>query len=170
LSADTLGPVPEIRSFQPQDLAAVEEIIRRLDAYFTPDVPEKIGVDISAHSAWVLVDGDEVLGVSVVERRFVGVAEILWMAIDPSWRGRGAGTQLLSHVIDILRAEGVALVEVKTLDRSSDYEPYVATRAFWEGRGFVQIDRIDPLPGWQPGNPCAIYLTVLTAPGHERAV
>lgn len=38
-------------------------------------------------------------------------------------------------------------MEVKTLDASSGYEPYGATRTFWEGRGFVQIDCIDPLPG-----------------------
>jgi hypothetical protein len=49
------------------------------------------------------------------------------------------------------------MVEVKTLDASSGYEPYVATRTFWEHRGFVQIDCIDPLPGWDSGNPSAIY-------------
>jgi GNAT superfamily N-acetyltransferase len=151
-------PVPEVRSFEEKDLPTIRDIIQRLDAYFTPDVPEKIGDDIKAHSAWVLVEGDRVIGVSVVDRRSVDVAEILWMAIDLDWRGRGAGTQLLSFVTDMLTADDVAVIEVKTLDRSSDYEPYVATRAFWEGRGFVQIDRIDPLPGWQPGNPCGIYV------------
>jgi GNAT superfamily N-acetyltransferase len=150
--------VPTVRSFQSKDLPIVKAIIQRLDAYFTPDVPEKIGHDISAHQTWVLVEGDRVVGVSVVDRRSSEVAEILWMAIDLDWRGRGAGTQLLSFVLEFLSADGVAVVEVKTLDRSSDYEPYEATRAFWEGRGFVQIDRIDPLPGWQPGNPCAIYV------------
>ena len=55
------------------------------------------------------------------------------------------------------------LVEVKTLDVSAGYEPYVSTRAFWERRGFRQIDCIDPLPGWQPGNPSAIYVAALVA-------
>jgi hypothetical protein len=53
------------------------------------------------------------------------------------------------------------VVEVKTLDRSAGNEPYQATRAFWEGRGFVQVDTIDPLPGWPPGNPAAIYVAAL---------
>ena len=52
----------------------------------------------------------------------------------------------------LLRAIGDHLV-----DAPSGYEPYVATRAFWEHRGFVQIDCIDPLPGWDPGSPSAIY-------------
>ena len=64
------------------------------------------------------------------------------------------------------RATGVEVVEVKTLDASAEYEPYVATRAFWEARGFVQVDCIDPLPDWQPGNPAAIYVAALTS---ERA-
>jgi len=32
---------------------------------------------------------------------------------------------------------------------------------FWERAGFVQMDTIDPLPGWQPGNPAAIYVAAL---------
>ena len=46
-------------------------------------------------------------------------------------------------------------MEAKTLDRSSGYRPYEATRAFWERNGFVHVDTIDPLPGWEPGNPAA---------------
>ena len=44
---------------------------------------------------------------------------------------------------------------------SSGYRPYQATRAFWERNGFVHIDTIDPLPGWEPGNPAAIYVAAL---------
>ena len=51
--------------------------------------------------------------------------------------------------------------EAKTLDRSSGYRPYEATRAFWERNGFVHVDTIDPLPGWEPGNPAAIYVAAL---------
>jgi hypothetical protein len=52
-------------------------------------------------------------------------------------------------------------VEAKTLDRSSGYRPYEATRAFWERNGFIHVDTIDPLPGWPPGNPAAIYVAAL---------
>ena len=60
-----------------------------------------------------------------------------------------------------LRDQGVALVEVKTLDRSAGYAPYIATNAFYERNGFVQIDCIDEFPGWPPGNPAAIYVAAL---------
>jgi hypothetical protein len=73
------------------------------------------------------------------------------------------GATLVDHVLDELSADSVQIVEVKTLDPSADYEPYDATRAFWLARGFIQLDTIDPLPGWPPGNPAAI-LAVALAP------
>jgi len=39
----------------------------------------------------------------------------------------------------------------------------VATRGFEAHRGFVPVDTIDPLPGWSPGNPAAIYVAALRA-------
>lgn len=90
-------------------------------------------------------------------------AEILWIAVDPSRRGRGLGTVLLDRVLDDLAADGASVIVAKTLDRSAGYPPYEATRAFWEHRGFVHVDTIDPLPGWQPGNPAAIYIAALRA-------
>lgn len=45
-----------------------------------------------------------------------------------------------------LAADSISVVKAKTLDSSAGYKPYEATRAFWERRGFVQVDTIDPLP------------------------
>jgi GNAT superfamily N-acetyltransferase len=143
------------------DLEVAVAIVRGLADYFTVDVPEKVEHDATAHEAWVLTETDAVLGFAVAERRSTAGAEILWMAVESTRRGVGAGTILLNQVIEELQAEGVAVVEVKTLDASVDYKPYEATRAFWEARGFVQVDTIDPLPGWQPGNPAAIYVAAL---------
>ncbi len=83
------------------------------------------------------------------------------MAVDPARRGRGFGTVLLERVRGELAAGGVSVVEAKTLDRSAGYQPYEATRAFWERRGFIQVDTVVPLRGWQPGNPAAIYIAAL---------
>lgn len=139
----------------------LEEIVRGLPDYFTDDVPDKVHTDCIGHGAWVLVDADQVVGFVIAEQRRPLAAEILWMAIASARRGRGEGTLLLNAVLDDLGADGASVVEVKTLDKSSDYRPYEATRAFWEARGFVHLDTIDPLPGWQPGNPSAIYVAAL---------
>ncbi|MQA95094.1 MAG: GNAT family N-acetyltransferase [Streptosporangiales bacterium] len=172
------GRVP-IRRLRPDEAGACAEIVLSLPDYFTDDVPDKVREGFAAHEAWGLTDPgagaapdpgagggapvqeDRVVGFAIVERRSARAAEITWMAVGREWRGAGRGTRLLERVLDGLAAEGVSLVEVKTLDGSAGYAPYEATRAFWERRGFVQIDTIDPLPGWQPGNPAAICVAAL---------
>lgn len=153
--------MPAVRRFTSEDAPAAALIIEGLPDYFTEDVPEKVQRDAERQDAWVLTDSGAIAGIAVTARKSAGAAEILWIAVDASRRGRGYGTQLLGHVLNCLADAGISVVEAKTLDRSSGYEPYVATRAFWERNGFVQIDTIDPLPGWQPGNPAAIYVAAL---------
>jgi GNAT superfamily N-acetyltransferase len=103
------------------------------------------------------------VGFAIVERRGEHAAEILWTAVAAEQRGGGLGTRLIDQVLDELRADRVQIVEVKTLDASAEYAPYEETRAFWLGRGFVQLDTIDPLPQWPPGNPAAILAVALAA-------
>jgi len=149
-----------VRRSLPDDLDACLAIVRALPDYFTDDVPDAIRHDLQKHEGWVADDG-AAAGFVVVDRRSSAAAEILWAAVHPARRGAGVGTILIDHVLDALAAEGVLLVEAKTLDRAAGYPPYEATRAFWERRGFVQVDSIDPMPGWQPGSPCALYVAAL---------
>ena len=160
-----MGRMVAVRRFEDGDAAAVAAIVEGLPDYFTSDVPEKAPRDAERHDAWVLTsadaDADAVTGFAVVARKSAGGAEILWIAVEAARRGHGHGTMLLGHVLDHLAADGVSVVEAKTLDASSGYQPYEATRAFWERNGFVYLDMIDPLPDWQPGSPAAIYVAAL---------
>jgi ribosomal protein S18 acetylase RimI-like enzyme len=153
--------MPAVRRFAAEDAPAVTAIIRGLPDYFTDDVPAKAEHDAADHEAWVITGPDGVAGFAIAARKSPGGAEILWIAVEAARRGQGHGTRLLGHVLGDLAAAGVSVVEAKTLDASSGYQPYEATRAFWERNGFVQVDTIDPLPGWQPGNPAAIYVAAL---------
>jgi GNAT superfamily N-acetyltransferase len=150
-----------VRAGNPQDADRCVAIIAALPTFFTDDVPDKVRSDLREHDTWVVGDADAVLGFAVVQRRGKRAAEILWAAVAPERRGEGLGTRLIDHVLEQLRSDGAQLVEVKTLDPSAEYAPYAATRAFWLARGFVQLDTIDPLPGWQPGNPAAILAAAL---------
>jgi ribosomal protein S18 acetylase RimI-like enzyme len=152
-----------VRPALPADADACGEVVRSLPDFFTPDVPATVAADLARLDASVVTDGEQVVGFVVVDRRSPRAAEVVWAAVAASRRGAGAGTALLDHVLDGLAADGVLVVEVKTLDRSAGYPPYEATLAFWEGRGFVQVDTIDPLPGWTPGNPCALYVAALAS-------
>lgn len=157
-----ITPVLRVRPRVPDDLEACLGIVRSLPEFFTADVLGTIRSDFGQHQSWV-ADDAEVVGFAIVDRRSSTAAEILWAAVHRDRRGTGIGTLLIEHVLDALAGNGVLIVEAKTLDRSADYGPYESTRAFWERRGFVQIDRIDPMPGWQSGNPCALYVAALTA-------
>ena len=150
-----------VRRSVARDAVACIEIIRGLPDFFTDEEREQVAQDLLTLDTWVIAEGPCVIGFTVVERRSDFTAELLWMAVALDKRGRGTGTQLLTHVLDVLAAEGVSLVEVKTLDQSADYEPYETTRAFWQQRGFFHIDTIDPMPGWPPGNPAALYVAAL---------
>lgn len=144
------------------DAEACAAVARALPDHFTDDVPAKVLAHVGAHGAWLLTDRRLLLSFVVVERRGPA-AEILWMATHPGAQRHGHGTHLLERTFSDLRAEGVELVEVKTLDASADYAPYQATRAFWRRMGFLHVDTIDPYPAWGPGNPCAIYVAALAA-------
>jgi hypothetical protein len=120
------------------DVDGCIEVLRGLPDYFTPDTHQQVAVGIRADDAWCRGHGRIVGKPVLLQQRYRLSAEITSKAIEQA------------------RSLGLRAIEVKTLDESSDYEPYIATRAFWERMGFVQIDCIDPLPGWPPGNPSAI--------------
>ena len=154
--------VPSVRPLQPPDLEACVAIVRGLPEFFTDDVPDALRAEAAKDRCWVIEDV-RLVGFAVVRERSRRAVEITWAAVESDQRDRGLGSVLIEHVLNDLDDEGVELVEVKTLDDSSSYDPYVATRHFWQRRGFVKVDVIDPLPGWQPGNPAAIYVAALTA-------
>jgi GNAT superfamily N-acetyltransferase len=156
-----MSDMDAVRRYTAGDAPAVTAIIRGLADYFTDDVPAKAERDAADHEAWVITDAGTVAGFAIAARKSPAGAEILWIGVELGRRGGGLGTTLLGHVLDHLAATGISVVEAKTLDASSGYRPYEATRAFWERNGFVHVDTIDPLPDWEPGNPAAIYVAAL---------
>jgi ribosomal protein S18 acetylase RimI-like enzyme len=109
-----------VRPFQAGDAPAATAIVRGLPDYFTEDVPDKVEHDAARHQAWVITDPGTVAGFAIAARKSTGGAEILWIAVDAARRGRGHGTRLLGHVLDHLGADGISVVEAKTLDRLTD--------------------------------------------------
>jgi ribosomal protein S18 acetylase RimI-like enzyme len=150
-----------VREARASDVDGCIDVLAALPDYFTPDTHDLVRVSLRTQRAWVAVEAGVVVGFVLVEGRYSGTAEITYAAVRPERRGQGIGSALVDEVFRALAEAGVAIVEVKTLDASAGYEPYVATRAFWERCGFRQIDCIDPHPGWQPGNPAGVYVAAL---------
>lgn len=133
-------------------------MLAALPGYFTPDTHDDLRQRFSTCEAWVAARGKQIVGCVLLQPRYSRSAEIRYAAVRPEEQRSGIGRRLVTGLLD---ATDHPVIEVKTLDESSNYEPYVGTRAFWEAMGFVQIDCIDPLPGWRPGNPSAIYVCAL---------
>ena len=153
-----------IRPGDSTDVDACVQILRELPDHFTPDTYADARDVYMRTRTWVATNGPDVIGFMTVEQRFPHSAEIRYAAVTREHQGSGVGSALLAAAVRQFQGEGVHVLEVKTLDASMPYEPYDATRAFWERSDFVQVDCIDPMPGWGPGNPAAIYVRPLEPP------
>ena len=92
-------------------------------------------------------------------RHFPEAAEIYLMAVDPAAHRRGAGRALVNALEADLRADGVSLLQVKTLGPSHPDPGYTKTRAFYASLGFQPLEEIHGL--WDPGSPCLIMVKIL---------
>ena len=134
-------------------------MLAALPTHFTPDTHDDLRERFDQCEVWVATDAADIIGCVMLQPRDPQSGEIYYAGVVPDRQRNGIGRKLVTELLDHTNH---SVVEVKTLDASSGYEPYVTTRAFWEAMGFIQIDCIDPLPGWQPGNPAAIYVRPLT--------
>lgn len=106
------------------------------------------------HGAWVAVDDDgAVLGLLSGRRHFPECAEIEIMAVRPDRFRRGVGRALVDAFEAQYAADGVRLIEVKTLGPSHPDEGYARTREFYLGLGFLRIEETDL---WGEDNPALI--------------
>ena len=123
------------------DAGGCAAVLAALPDFFTPDTHAQVAPALGEHRGWAAVEDDAVIGFVIAEVRYRESAEITFAAVLPDRRGAGIGTALVNEALATLANDGVKVVEVKTLDASSGYEPYVATRAFWEG-AWVPANRL----------------------------
>lgn len=136
-------------------------IAEGLPEYFTQSALDALQQDLGRNTIWLAHEEQQIVGFACVLRKSSPVAEILWMAVEKDRRRRGVGSMLLDAASRELATAGVRLLMAKTLAPDVEYAPYEATRRFYEKKGFIHLETIDPYPGWDPGNPCAIYVRVL---------
>ncbi len=85
--------------------------------------------------------------------------ELHVMGVLPEYHRRGIGRALVERAAAYARAEGFALLHVKTLAPSDPDPGYAATRAFYEALGFVPLEELPQV--WGPENPCLLLVRVL---------
>jgi GNAT superfamily N-acetyltransferase len=150
-----------VRKGSPEDIAGCLAIVDGSPEFFNEQGRRDARGHFDQHPFFVLREGDTVLGFAVVARKYPRVAELVLAAVNPARRRQGVGREILEHVARVLKQEGVAILEVKTLAAEGRSKGYEATRAFYEKNGFLHVETVSPYPAWGPGNPCAIYIRAL---------
>ena len=145
-----------------EDFGACYEIAVSLPHFFTKEVvDELLPSDLRRFGAIVAEVNQSIEGFLVAYQKTPHIADILWLAVREQAQGKGVGAALIQGVADAFSAAGVMILEVKTLAPGTSSVGYQATRRFYESHGFEILEIIDPFPGWNPGNPCAIYVKPL---------
>lgn len=163
-----------------QSPATVDRLLRSLPEWF--GIEEAIvsyvaaAADLPTYLAWPAGDAAAVaeerrpVGVLLAVRHFPSAAEIYLMAVDRAVHRRGAGRALVEALERDLKADGVRLLQVKTLGPTEPDAGYRRTRLFYTSMGFEPLEEI---VGLWPGNPCLIMVKTLELRGgglRHRAV
>lgn len=112
-----------------------------------------------AKETWTVRSGDgRVVGVTLIDRHFPNVAEFYLMVVDREFHGTGVGTAMIDAIEADAVAEGVRLLEVKTLGPSHPDAGYAVTRHFYASRGFLPLEETEL---WGAGTPCLIMVKPL---------
>jgi GNAT superfamily N-acetyltransferase len=151
-----------------QDPSTVDRLLRLLPGWFGIE-SSVVGYvakaqELPTYLAWPgrgSADQDvdrQPVGVLLAARHFPGAAEIYLMAVAPAVHRLGVGRALVQALEADLAADGVHLLQVKTLGPSQPDAGYERTRRFYASMGFLPLEEIDGL--W-PENPCLILVKVL---------
>lgn len=145
----------KIRKAKKEDLESCIAIARDLSEWFDAKEIQEISKNILSFPTFIIED-DGIQAFAILENKSADTVEIKHFAVARNRQHMGLGTKLIGYIES--EYSDKEYIEVKTLDESADYAPYKNTRAFYEKNGFVKIEVIDSYPGWEPGNPCAVYL------------
>ncbi len=146
----------KIRKMIASDQEKCLKIANGLKEWFSRETLEEMQEKLGEYDTFIYEDKGSIKGFLALQEEFQGVLEVVWIAVKKNCHNKGIGTALLEYIVK--NTDGGKVLKVKTLDNTEVYKPYEATRAFYEKNGFLKIAVIDPYPGWEEGNPCAIYV------------
>jgi GNAT superfamily N-acetyltransferase len=107
--------------------------------------------------------GDEDVGFLTLVRHSRYAAEVYVMAVLPEFHRHGIGRALLEHAEEMLAADGVEFLQVKTLSPSKADDGYDKTRAFYLAYGFRPLEEFRDL--WDADNPALQMIKVIPTVG-----
>jgi GNAT superfamily N-acetyltransferase len=137
-------PIEVVRRRDPD---AVREILATIPEWFgIPEANKSYVEDADRLPSYLAVDGDDVVGVALLNEHFPASRELHLIAVRRDRHRQGAGRAMLAAIESDLREAGVRILEVHTVGPSSDSAEYARTREFYLAAGFVamnELQRID---------------------------
>lgn len=119
--------------------------------------PDKSKIDhyLPGSEIFIVREEDLVIGICVLKKQDPFHYEVMNIAVEPDYRGRGIGKSLLLHAIEIARGAGGAFINIATGNTSS------GQIALYQKVGFVITEIIKdyfvenyPEPIWENGIQC----------------
>ncbi|WP_345469955.1 GNAT family N-acetyltransferase [Glutamicibacter ectropisis] len=139
----------------------VARLIASVPEWFAqPESNEEYIQSARSMETWAVRDsGNHVLGVGLIDRHYPWAVEIHLLVVERSQHGKGVGSELISAIERAALAEGVKLMQVKTLGPSHPDTGYEKTRKFYEKVGFLAMEETEL---WGEGTPCLIMVKALS--------
>ncbi len=135
-------------------------ILQALPTWFGIPASVEDYIAIAERSPTVIAAlGDEDVGLLTLVRHGRYAAEVSVMAVLPERHRQGIGRALLGHAEDMLAADGVEFLQVKTLAPSKPDAGYAKTRAFYLAYGFRPLEEFQDL--WGAENPALQMIKVV---------
>jgi GNAT superfamily N-acetyltransferase len=151
-----------IRGPHTEQGALAEGIMRALPDWFGIE-PAIVAYARAADElpTFVATRDTETVGFLTLRPTSTHAIEVHVMAVLLNAQRRGVGRALVERAAVYSRAEGFALLHVKTLAPTPNdpYPPYEATRAFYAAVGFMPLEELPQV--WGPENPCLLMVEVL---------
>ena len=132
-----------LRRARPGDAPGVRALVEQLG--YAPDARafSETFTQVVRHpeaAVIVLAEGVRVVGYLAISHRpqirLAGRAAVIdELAVDADHRGRGLGSALLEHALELARGLGCVRIEVSTRRSRDSYE-----RGFYARHGFVEVD------------------------------
>ena len=130
-----------------------EEVLRSLPMWFGIEEALLMYADDSARlPTFAAIEGMEVKGFISLLQHFPRAWEVHCIAVRADARNKGYGRALNAHAERWLSAQGVTLLQVKTVAATSPSKEYAQTRAFYNHLGYQPLQVFPEL--WSPRNPC----------------
>jgi ribosomal-protein-alanine acetyltransferase len=133
LTADS-SPSERIRKMTASDRAAVETVLKESPeaAQWDPwGLHQALPADVQV---WVAEQDGEVIGIAAT-RAIANEAELLNLAVRPSWRGSGWGRALVRSCVEELGSAGAESLFLEVRESNA------VARAFYAALGFVSSGR-----------------------------